>query len=425
MSKPSVIFLRKALDLYLKVRYNISSAMIGGISMLKRFEVEGFKNFKDKITFDFSDVRDYKFNTECISDGLLGKTIVYGKNSVGKTNLGLAIFDIVSHLTTNNVSPHLYDYYSFAGKNINVQFRYVFTFDDNEIDYSYNKDRDQNLIYDKLKINGKLLFDYNYKEKDGNLNALKEFAPTLNLSMRGRESILRYFVSNTILPEDHPLRKMIVFVSKMLWFAGLDKDSFIGYKMQNKDYFDFIFKDNNLKEFEQLLYAAGVKNGLTSSVDADGKTRLYFKNEKMLNDPNKIDMIPIGDLQANICVTSISYLLPFFPIASSGTKALYNFFYWYKTAADVSLMFIDEFDAYYHYELSETIVKLLEKMSNTQVILTSHNTNLLSNRIMRPDCFFIMTEHGLTSFANATNRELREGHNLEKLYMSGEFDGGK
>ena len=64
-------------------------------------------------------------------------------------------------------------------------------------------------------------------------------------------------------------------------------------------------------------------------------------------------------------------------------------------------------------------------MSNTQVILTSHNTNLLSNRIMRPDCFFIMTQNGLTSFVNATERELREGHNLEKLYMSGEFDGGQ
>ncbi len=114
--------------------------------------------------------------------------------------------------------------------------------------------------------------------------------------------------------------------------------------------------------------------------------------------------------------------MPFLKTASSGTKALYTFFYWYKTAQDVSLMFIDEFDAYYHYELSESIVKLLEKMPNTQVILTSHNTNLLSNRIMRPDCYFILTKDKLTSLVNATDRELREGHNLEKLYMSGEFN---
>ena len=86
-------------------------------------------------------------------------------------------------------------------------------------------------------------------------------------------------------------------------------------------------------------------------------------------------------------------------------------------------MFIDEFDAFYHYELAEVIVKLLERMPSSQTILTSHNTNLLSNRIMRPDCYFILSENKLTSFANATRRELREGHNLEKLYMSGEFNG--
>ncbi len=98
-------------------------------------------------------------------------------------------------------------------------------------------------------------------------------------------------------------------------------------------------------------------------------------------------------------------------------------YYWYKTATDVSFMFIDEFDAFYHFELAESIVQVLKKMKNTQVILTSHNTNLLTNRIMRPDCYFILTKDKLTSLANATSRELREGHNLEKLYMSGEFNG--
>ena len=86
-------------------------------------------------------------------------------------------------------------------------------------------------------------------------------------------------------------------------------------------------------------------------------------------------------------------------------------------------MFLDEFDAYYHYELSETIVQIAEQMKHTQVIFTSHNTSLLSNRIMRPDCYFILTPNKLTSIVDATDRELREGHNLEKLYMSGEFDG--
>ena len=143
------------------------------------------------------------------------------------------------------------------------------------------------------------------------------------------------------------------------------------------------------------LFIAEVSIKICEIKDSDGKIRLYFDT--------KPPML-------------------FSEVASSGTKALYNFFYWYKTAPDVSFMYIDEFDAFYHYELSETIVTMLEKMTGFQKILTSHNTNLLSNRIMRPDCYFILTSDKLTSLANATKRELREGHNLEKLYMSGEFD---
>ena len=114
-------------------------------------------------------------------------------------------------------------------------------------------------------------------------------------------------------------------------------------------------------------------------------------------------------------------LLPYM-LVSSGTKVLILFFYWYKQISLASFVFIDEFNAFYHFELGEKVLKLAMKASG-QVLLTSHNTNLLSNKIMRPDCYFILTKDRITSFANATARELREGHNLEKLFISGEFNG--
>ena len=364
--------------------------------MLKLFEVMGFKNFKDRITLDFSDVRDYKFNPACITNHLIGKMIVYGKNSIGKSNLGLAIFDIVSHLSSKNVTPNLYDYYL----NVEVptdyaEFHYIFVFGENTTDYTYRKNAKQDLIYEKLCIDDQLLYEYNYKTNAGNLDGIRSLTPTLNLSMQDVDSILKYVISNTVLDDDHPLRQMQRYVNSMLWFRNLDENRYIGYKTKSNDYYDFIFEPAILKEFEQFLHAAGIAEGLTVNRDHDGKQRLYFDTATPL---------------------------PFFRVASSGTKALYNFFYWYKTAKDVSMMFIDEFDAFYHYELAETIVSLLEKMSQTQVILTSHNTNLLTNRIMRPDCYFILTQGRISSLANATSRELREGHNLEKLYMSGEFN---
>ena len=42
--------------------------------MLKLFEVIGFKNFKDRIRLDFSDIRDYKFNSACITNHIMERT---------------------------------------------------------------------------------------------------------------------------------------------------------------------------------------------------------------------------------------------------------------------------------------------------------------------------------------------------------------
>jgi hypothetical protein len=177
----------------------------------------------------------------------------------------------------------------------------------------------------------------------------------------------------------------------------LDENRFIGYKEKPDDYFSFMFDRNEyIIEFNDLLQQADINHSVIPIKDIDGEIRLYF------------DTTPP---------------LPFWKTASNGTKALYTFYYWYKTAPNVSLMYIDEFDAFYHYELAETIVKMLEKMPEFQKILTSHNTNLISNRIMRPDCYFILSPTKLTMLANATERELREGHNLEKLYLGGEFNG--
>ena len=74
--------------------------------------------------------------------------------------------------------------------------------------------------------------------------------------------------------------------------------------------------------------------------------------------------------------------------------------------------------------MSERFLKYLKtEFPDCQIILTTHNTNLMTNRLMRPDCLFILSRDGvLTPLNKATSRELREGHNLEKLYMSGEFE---
>lgn len=368
--------------------------------MLIYFEVQGFKNFEAPISLDFA-AGDYKFNEKCVRNDIVHNAIIYGKNSVGKTNFGLALFDIVSHLTSNNVTPGLYDnYITCSNHRGEASFKYIFQFGEDKVVYEYRKEELRTLTYEKVVLNDKIFMEKDYiNPKNDDFSGAKEMSPTLNYSFVGEGSVLRYILNNTALKSDHPLFKMMKYVSHMLWIRSLDENRYIGYKNNNGDYFSFILSNKNLlQEFESLLHDAGVEVNLHIEENPEGKPQLYAAPK---NDP-------LGRL-------------PFHHTASSGTKALYTYFYWQKTSPELSLFFIDEFDAYYHFELAEILQKQLQDM-DCQVITTSHNTNLLSNRLMRPDCYFILTPQKLVSFSKATKRELREGHNLEKLFMSGEFN---
>ena len=79
-------------------------------------------------------------------------------------------------------------------------------------------------------------------------------------------------------------------------------------------------------------------------------------------------------------------------------------------------MFIDEFDAFYHFELSESVEKRLRKIKGVQIFTTTHNTDLMSNDLLRPDCYFILKVNKIKAISELTEKELRLAHNLQKMY---------
>ena len=88
-----------------------------------------------------------------------------------------------------------------------------------------------------------------------------------------------------------------------------------------------------------------------------------------------------------------------------------------------SFVFIDEFDAFYHFELSKAIIELLKKLPNTQVFVSTHNTDLLSNDLLRPDCYFEIKDNKIRSFNEMTDKDIRKAHNIQKMYKAGAFNG--
>ena len=63
--------------------------------MLLEFKTKNFKNFQKEFHFKLCDAASYDYNTDVIKDGVVNTAMVYGRNGSGKTNLGLAIFDII------------------------------------------------------------------------------------------------------------------------------------------------------------------------------------------------------------------------------------------------------------------------------------------------------------------------------------------
>lgn len=371
--------------------------------MLRKFSVSNYKNFNRTITLDFTKKRDYTFNENCIQNGLLNKVIIYGENASGKSNLGFAVFDIVSVLTDKNVSRKQMDEVSFLNadsREPEASFYYEFIFGETLVSYSYRKESPSLINAEKLCVNGAVVFDYNIEEGMTEERLEMICADSLNFDYYEDDmAFLRYVANNTSQPSGSVLKKLMDFVNHMLWFRRLNDTNYIGFSRGSEKLSDYICKQGYLRDFEDFLFRmAGIKYHLEEDFDEVNNRRRIVE----VHGKRKLD---------------------FAACASSGTSALYLFYYWAKHLDEVSFLWIDEFDAFYHFELARNIVTYLRDSNKVQTVFTSHNTALLSNEILRPDCYFRLENGDLKSFPDATFRELREGHNLEKLYRNGEFNG--
>ena len=88
--------------------------------MLSKFTVKNYRGFADKIEWDLSHPSGYDFNKTAIKDGIVKNGIIYGPNGSGKTNLGLAIFDIANHLSHKWKKPDYYTNFASASNYLNT-----------------------------------------------------------------------------------------------------------------------------------------------------------------------------------------------------------------------------------------------------------------------------------------------------------------
>lgn len=366
--------------------------------MLKRFEVQGYKNFDHTIALNLADTRDYKFSRSALTDSespLVKCGLIYGKNASGKTNLGKALFDIKYNIQYAPGYKSNIDDYLTATINVNYAvFSYTFQFDDNEVVYEYEKTAPRKLARESLYIDDRIIFEYDFEEgrmEEGDLPSIG--ANTLNWEFfAGEMSVLNYICNNTPMALLGPVGRLYSFVKNM---------AFVGDQLMcDRDFVsqlaDRVINAHKVEELERFFNSFGINERLCVIDSPSGQPVLYFNYAKPIR---------------------------FSENCSNGTIALLRLFNYNMIVGDQSLLFVDEFDAFYHHDLAERVIDFFKEGLSGQTIAASHNTDLFSNKVLRPDCLFILSRDRITSAANATRRELREGHNLEKLYKAGEFGG--
>lgn len=362
--------------------------------MLKKFTVSNYKNFKDEISLDFSKIGEYSFNADSLSIRL-----IYGRNATGKTNFGRALLNIkilLYGMFRNDENSVLIN----ADSQDTEKFIYEFQFGSDEVTYKYSRFANTELCDEELYINGEAIFKFDFKNSKFDFQGLSIISAEtvntkryLNKDEMDNEYVLpflRWLINNTAFSDDSVLIQLSKYVRKMDMIT-------VGHDLlySNRNFLENLKNPVYLHNFEDFLNLMGIECKLVLKELPDGQVELYFAHKK---------------------------LVPFYRTASSGTLALTSLYQ--KIVSNPSLIYIDDFAAFYHYEMAEKLICYFkDKYPECQFIMTSHNTNLMTNKIVRPDCLFILSSRGtLTALCDATERELREGHNLEKMYIRGEFE---
>lgn len=367
--------------------------------MLTGFKVTNFKNFKDELYLDLEHTNNYEFSGSAVKDGHVKTALIYGINGSGKTNLGKAVFDIILHMTDKEKNFSFYNIYKNLWNDDKepTTFYYKFDFEGSILEYRYQKDGPQKLLNERVVIDGQEVVSYDFDSHEANVALSGTESLKLDLADKNI-SVIKYINNNAVLNDNSinkTFDKFISFVDNMLFFSSLERNHYQGFTNGAESISSGIVTAGKVLDFQRFLHKNKINYELAAT-KADQEDRISCK---------------YGDK-----------LVDFYSVASRGTCSLALLYYWLIKLDKTSLVFIDEFDAFYHSTLARSVVEEILNTKSVQAIFTTHNTDIMTSDLLRPDCYFALAGGQVKSFASLTDKELRKAHNLQKMYRAGAFD---
>lgn len=370
--------------------------------MLTKMYLTNFLSFLERTEFDFTSSKyNILSDTNVAGNGVLKGALMIGANASGKSNALRGLKFLINLIKGDGMSISSYRCY-FAKTSV-TSAEYDFAFSGKKVSYTISYDIKTQNLSERLLADEKELLT-----RDGSAGKLNIGDFSVSEENLDNDTLfLRTASFNTgRFPQEPILRELMDYLLNSYYIDGYNQSALLGKSIIKYAEDNGVEKLNDyLREFKYDFF---VEYGEESSGEGlnirlgSGQKSIFFKRKNF-----PIPSAFISESQGNQVFAD---MLP--QIISVIEKP--------------GMLVIDEFGNSLHNKLAEKIVRFfMEKSNYSQLYITSHDTNLISNSVFRPD------QINLITFENSKGSKVkrisvykpREAQNLEKMYLGGMFEG--
>ena len=370
--------------------------------MLAKMYLTNFLSFKERTEIDLP-ASKYSIlgKTNVYKSEILKGALFIGPNASGKSNALKGLSFIIKMIKGEGVSFNRYR--CLFSDNPIITIEYEFIFESKKVEYAIEHNIQTNSISENLKID-----EITVLKRTGNTGELRiGQSVTIDDQVDSETLFLRTASFNTgRFPQEPTLRKLMDFLQNSYIVDEYNWDARVGstitryaeeFGVEKINKYLTAFKYDFSMEYGSESEGAGLK--LTLGAD----NKMVFLKRKSFPFPNVL----INESQGNQVFAD---LLP----------------HLIRVIENAGMLIVDEFGNSFHNKLAEKIISFfMENAKNSQIFITSHHTNLVSNSVFRPD------QINLITFLNTSGSNVkrlsqfkpREAQNLEKMYLGGMFEG--
>lgn len=370
--------------------------------MLAKMYLTNFLSFKERTEIDLT-ASKYSIlgKTNVYKSEILKGALFIGPNASGKSNALKGLSFIIKMIKGEGVSFNRYR--CLFSDNPIITIEYEFIFESKKVEYVIEYNIQTNSISENLKID-----EITVLKRTGNTGELRiGQSVTTDDQVDSETLFLRTASFNTgRFPQEPTLRKLMDFLQNSYIVDEYNWDARVGstitryaeeFGVEKINKYLTAFKYDFFMEYGSESEGAGLK--LTLGAD----NKMVFLKRKSFPFPNVL----INESQGNQVFAD---LLP----------------HLIRVIENAGMLIVDEFGNSFHNKLAEKIISFfMENAKNSQIFITSHHTNLISNSVFRPD------QINLITFLNTSGSNVkrlsqfkpREAQNLEKMYLGGMFEG--